>query len=98
VLAGARDGLQRRAFRVIEFEYHAVGAWRWTSLNQTVFNLSSYGYRCYWQGNKGSLMTFRFDCDNEIRRWSNMVCTHDDKIVKRFTTLLSNNVTKKIAC
>ena len=51
VLLGASQGIGRRAFRVIEFEYHKVGMWARTSLNDdTVVALRNHRYRCYWQG------------------------------------------------
>lgn len=82
VLMGAIEGLKRRAFRVVEFEYHGVGDWQRLSLNQTVTNIGAFGYRCYWQGSNGRLMRFRFDCNNEVHRWSNLVCTHEPRIAR----------------
>ena len=50
VLAGAMHGIKEKRYRIIEFEYHGVGAWRHISLNDTVQTMLSNGYECYWQG------------------------------------------------
>lgn len=52
VLTGAQNGLKNKQFRIVEFEYHGVGAWRNMRLNITVSNLVAYGYTCFWQGKK----------------------------------------------
>uniref|UniRef100_A0A7S0L056 Methyltransferase FkbM domain-containing protein n=1 Tax=Coccolithus braarudii TaxID=221442 RepID=A0A7S0L056_9EUKA len=86
VLLGASRGMKRRAFRVIEFEYHKVGMWARTSLNDTVVALRNHRYSCYWQGHR-RLIVFRFDCDNEFHAWSNLVCTHEERVARRFDSL-----------
>ena len=87
VLQGATTGISRHAFRVIEFEYHGVGAWAKTSLNATVSTLMKHNYRCYWQGNKGVLKRFRTSCNYEFKKWSNLVCAHEQNIVEIFEAL-----------
>ena len=82
VLEGAMEGIKRKAYRVIEFEYHGVGAWKRHSLNETVRSkLTAYGYRCFWQGNDGSLSEFDFTCNYEFHGWSNIVCTHEPRVL-----------------
>ena len=82
VLEGANRGLQAKMFRVIEFEYHGVGRWRTTSLNVTVGNLMRYGYTCFWQGRE-AIAQYEVECDNEFRKWSNLLCAHEHPIVAK---------------
>ena len=77
----AARGIERRAFRVIEFEYHGKGRWLTTSLNATVAALLRHDYTCFWQGNRGRLSRFRPACNYEFRAWSNLVCAHEARIV-----------------
>jgi FkbM family methyltransferase len=75
VLQGARQTLSQLRARVVEFEYHGIGAWRTIPLNATVQQLlEDFGYRCFWQGNSGALAPFIRGCDYEFRKWSNLVC------------------------
>ena len=70
---GAMQGLTKRIFRVLEFEYHKVGengGTHHTSLNTEYdhihpkYKIKSLGYSCYWQGNDGNLIRFSFECNS----------------------------------
>lgn len=87
VLDGATSGIGNKTFRVIEFEYHRMGAWAVRSLNTTVSTLARSGYSCYWQGTHGKLARFEFSCNNQIRKWSNLVCAHEPHILSVFDAL-----------
>ena len=86
VLRGAREGFRTKRFRVVEFEYHGTGAWSHLRLNDTVADLASFGYTCFWQGN-ARLAPYEKDCPNEIRKWSNLVCAHELPIVRKLSAL-----------
>ena len=87
VLQGAMQGIQKRRFRVIEFEYHGIGLWRNTSLNDTLIALKRHKYSCYWQGNNGILSRARTSCNYEFKKWSNLVCAHEKRILNIFEHL-----------
>ena len=82
VLEGAKKGLQAKMFRVIEFEYNRVGMWKTVSLNGTVGKLMQYGYTCFWQGRE-AIAQYEVKCNNEIHKWSNLVCVHEHLIVTK---------------
>ena len=87
VLQGAQLGIQRHAFRVIEFEYHGLGHWVTASLNTTMSMLKKNNYSCYWQGNNGALSRYNTMCSYEFKKWSNLVCAHEQNILNIFDTL-----------
>ena len=79
VLEGAARMLRTRAVDVLEFEFHR----KWgrqspgRSLPSTVRQLDEFGYRCFWQGNNGSLapVSGPFWCDKfQNPFWANLVC------------------------
>lgn len=95
VLEGAARALMQRRIWVVQFEYNRVGYWRkWSSarrdLKSTLASLHEFGYTCFWDGNKGVLAQANGEawCDAfEIRAWSNLVCSHDPRLVERFRAL-----------
>lgn len=87
VLQGAMQGIRKRRFRVIEFEYHGCGMWRTTSLNDTLVALEHHNYSCYWQGNSGILSRATTSCNYEFKQWSNLVCAHEKNILNIFERL-----------
>ena len=53
-----------------------------------------YGYRCFWQSNRGELSPSLHECTAlyEFRRWSNVVCATGDKIVTALSTLVPTDL------
>jgi len=62
----------------LEFEYHAVGAWKDDQLSDAVEYLNEFGFTCYWAGNDGWLarMTNCFQSYMEFHQWSNVACAN----------------------
>ena len=83
VLEGARKGLKARQIRIVEFEYHKMGEWRNRRLNDTVTELMTFGYTCFWQGNR-KFSQYEIHCSNEFHAWSNLVCAYEPPIVNAF--------------
>ena len=88
VLHGAVRLLSSRAVKVLEFEYHNLGAWRHSSVSKEVAWLQGFGYTCFWQSNKGALSPFLPGCDYDFHGWSNVVCAHHRHAVQRLRTLV----------
>ena len=85
ILKGGNESLSKRRIRVLEFEYS--GKWT-TRLVDTVHWLSHVGYTCFWTGNNGRLARVVPSCPEiEIRKWSNLVCVHDNELLQRLTPL-----------
>ena len=90
VLDGAKELLSRRGAQLVEFEYHGVGMWKSErSLKAEVERMCGWGYECFWSGAPGApplgifgaLHPLRPWCPRfETRRYSNVVCAHDDGV------------------
>lgn len=95
VLRGMVSGLRSKSIDVIEFEY--MRAWKIhfgeTALADTLQWLDGHGYTCFWQGNRGALAQASSTCwipefqSRISHRWSNLVCTHRDDILKAFWSI-----------
>ena len=91
VLRGAETTLAMA--RVVEFEYHRVGAWGNLSLWDTLSYLRlRWRYRCYWQGDfrhSGALVPIDERCSSNLPHfWSNVVCAKDHDILQIFNDML----------
>jgi len=96
VLRGAVKALNRT--RIVEFEYHRLGAWKGASLWETVSWLQAdYNFRCWWQGGgDGRLALIEAKCTQSMRRgfWSNVLCAREDRF-KRLFEHLSTSVNER---
>ena len=82
VLRGSAKTLEKRIVKIVEFEYHAVGAWgKGEKLRNSISMLRRFGYTCFWQSNGGELSPFLSECVYEFRKWSNVVCSADQRIL-----------------
>lgn len=91
ILEGASQLLARRAVDVLEFEYHSKGMWAGNlpdgdrrDLRTTLQRLASFGYTCFWQGDRGGIAQASAErwCDAfEWRGHSNLVCAHEAHLV-----------------
>ena len=91
ILEGARALLAAHKVDVLEFEYHSKGMWSdfrppsdRRDLKAVLRWLHGAGYTCFWQGDSGALAQASGAawCDAfEIRRHSNLVCSHLPTIV-----------------
>jgi FkbM family methyltransferase len=94
VLEGTYDLLRAHAIDVLEFEYHGLGYWRprgsqSRNIADVVRTLHRLGYACYWNGNSGKVARANGQhwCDKfEIRRWSNLVCSHLKEVINALDT------------
>lgn len=71
--------------RFLEFEYHWVGRWAQSDLQDIIDLLDQFMFDCYWQGNQGQLWKITgcwHDSYYQKRGWSNVGC------VKRSETIL----------
>lgn len=79
IIQGGNKSIYERRIRVLEFEYS--GKWK-NMLSPTIQFLASHNYQCFWTGNNGSLARVSPMCpDINIRKWSNIVCTHEQKLI-----------------
>ena len=78
VVFGAVGILARRLVRFLEFEYHEVGQWAQSSLEDVVELLDNLGFDCYFMGNDGDLfrLTGCWHASYSDRAWSNIGCAH----------------------
>lgn len=76
VLLGALGTLASAKVRYLEFEYHQVGHWKTSSLEDTIDMLDNFNFDCYWSLNGGGLrrLTGCWHASYDERRWSNIAC------------------------
>jgi hypothetical protein len=76
VLMGAKHLFKQRAIRCVIFEYHSVLPWGEMRLEDTVKELDSLGYDCFFQG-QNRLWRITGSCwhsNYEFHLWSNVMC------------------------
>lgn len=91
VIQGADGVLNRHQVRLFLFEYHGVGMWSATSLQEVVTNLDKKGYMCYQLGQTGIFRLTRcWSSRFEKRTWSNVICVsrRESKIIFQIEKLL----------
>ena len=91
VLRGSAKTLEKRIAKIVEFEYHGVGAWATgEKLGDVISMMRRYRYTCFWQSNGGQLSPFFPQCAAvyEFGMWSNVVCATDPKIVTALDMLV----------
>ena len=77
VLQGAKKSLEAGRFRVIEFEYHELGPWGQTKLEDVVTSMDGYGFDCYYEASgQVARLTGCWDPSYEMHTWSNVICAH----------------------
>lgn len=89
VVEGARHMLLQKRIRVLSFEYHDLGFWRrevsdHRTLRGLLDWLYEFGYLCFGEG-QTSLFPISGECwrdSYEMRRWSNVVCSHDPNVLE----------------
>ena len=94
VLRGASKTLERRLAKVVEFEYHGIGAGSGEKLDDTISMMRRFGYSCFWQSNGGEISPFFRECaaSYEFHAWSNVVCATGAKIVTALRTLVPTDL------
>ena len=102
ILEGARGLLRSRAISLVEFEFSArKGFWSAAAgadqrtLEHTLLWLGSFGYSCFWIVPDG-LARASPPCWQpafEQTRWSNLLCAHEPKILRRLETLIAQRQT-----
>lgn len=100
VLRGAAKTLEKRLAKVVEFEYHGVGAWAaGEKLDDAIAMMRRFGYTCFWQSNSGPLSPFFSNCASayEFKSWSNVVCATDPKIVTALNMLVPTDLQASMA-
>jgi FkbM family methyltransferase len=76
ILGGIRT-LAAQMVRYLEFEYHAVGRWAASDLQDLIDLLDQLGFDCYWALNSGGLSRLTgcwHDSYYRDRFWSNIAC------------------------
>jgi FkbM family methyltransferase len=76
-LLGGIHTLAARKVRYLEFEYHKVGRWALSDLQDLVDLLDQLGFDCYWALNSGGLSRLTgcwHDSYYSERFWSNVAC------------------------
>lgn len=80
VLRGAEGLLRAGRVRLLEFEYHKHRAWRDTSLQHWVTQLSAWGMDCYLlQHGRVIRLTGCWADSEETREWTNIMCARRDE-------------------
>lgn len=100
VLEGATELLGAKAVAVLEFEFIGRGFWRSDHQDQRLLRdvlrkLESFGYRCFWQGESGTLAPASgpYWCDAfQFRIRSNLVCSHLPEVLREFDALTQRTV------
>lgn len=77
VLGGMRI-LAAQRVRYLEFEYHRVGRWAKSDLQDLTDLLDQLGFDCFWTLNSGALsrLTGCWHDSYYERTWSNVACLH----------------------
>jgi FkbM family methyltransferase len=91
VLQGATRLLSQHRIRIFLFEYHGIGAWKRTSLYQTVDDLNRKDYTCYQIGRTGLFrLTDCWSSKFEIKRWGNIICVtqHEQTLIQAIEQLV----------
>ena len=91
VLRGAVAALGGGKVRLVEFEYHSTGLWATLNLADTLRWLEGFGFKCFWQGDSGTLAPAHSECGDELdfRAWSNLVCARERALVIALMRLVS---------
>ena len=83
VMKGAARTLASGTIGYLEFEVNNAGAWKFTSLNDTVVELDHSGFDCFWAGKSHLFLITRcWHAAYENRGgsfgsvWGNVVCAH----------------------
>ena len=95
VIEGMRASLRARRVGFVKFEYHNTGFWSETSrdrrkLESTLGWLYEAGYTCFMEA-QGALAPISGTCWDqrfESRRWSNVVCAHEPRMLRRMYALV----------
>jgi hypothetical protein len=76
VILGGLNLLATHSVRYLEFEYHSVGRWVSSSLQDAIELLDSMGYDCYWAMNSGKLvrLTGCWSDSYHRKKFSNLAC------------------------
>jgi FkbM family methyltransferase len=79
--------------RYFEFEYHNIGRWSTSSLQDLVELLDQFRYDCYWALNTGDLvrLTGCWHDDYHQKRWSNVACISRNE---NFTSQVMESLTE----
>lgn len=99
ILRGAVESIRARRLRVIAFEYGdqwcKPGPQGWCEpLQPTIAFLAAHKYRCWWLGNRGRLAPVSASCpDISTRRWSNIACVSEGRLVRAMRSLSRLNMT-----
>jgi hypothetical protein len=88
VLEGMSAALRDKRVTLLEFEYHSKGFWspkhrESRTLQQVTAMLDQMGYRCYLEGSPSVYLPLTQGCWRptfERHKWSNVFCTHHDKV------------------
>jgi FkbM family methyltransferase len=78
VIIGATNLFLNEKIRAFEFEYHKVGHWQNSSLEDLIDQIDHFGFDCYWEFNSGMLtrITGCWDHSYNERGHSNIACAH----------------------
>jgi FkbM family methyltransferase len=78
VIIGATNLFINEKIRAFEFEYHNIGHWQSSSLEDLIDQIDHFGFNCYWEFNNGMLtrITGCWDQSYNQRGHSNIVCAH----------------------
>jgi len=76
VLLGGLRTLASGKVRYLEFEYHQVGHWKHSSLEDAIDMLDTLNFDCYWSLNSGGArrLTGCWHESYDEKRWSNIAC------------------------
>ena len=75
-----------------QFEYHYLEHWWETYLRQVIRSLAQSHYACFWQSNVGILAPVVIEgCNPNLRVHSNIVCAHEQPIIRVLTMLTRNH-------
>ena len=80
VIIGALQTLPK--VRYLEFEYHSMSHWAFSSLNDLIDILDNFGFDCFWTADSGGLWRLTgcwHDSYYEKRYWSNIACASREK-------------------
>lgn len=75
VLQGAAKMLSEGRIRLLQFEYHKIGKWKDSLLENVVDTLDGYGYDCFLLGHKDKALrlTGCWASAYEFKHWSNVM-------------------------
>jgi len=76
-IIGCVKSLYAKKIRYLEFEYHQVGRWAFSDLQDLIDILDQMNFACYWALNSGGLCKLTgcwHDMYYKQRTWSNVAC------------------------